>query len=144
MEDLEYRGKIVYLTPLVDTWLQRNKLALNIRMANRMAKVVKVFDWETEEGKLLLSTRSADPRWSDKDPTEHRFVLKIYHPELKKGKSDRPGVTVLEPMPRYLPGTKAPLFEVYPEWMLKDFSVEEKDIFKVVEKGPREKSSAAG
>jgi len=50
-------GKLVYLTYHVDIWFRELNKEFNIPMANRLAKVVKEFNWNTKEGKLLLKER---------------------------------------------------------------------------------------
>jgi len=134
MTDKELFGRLVYLTPHADHWIRDSNPGFNIPMANRIARVVKVFDWDTEEGKYLLSEREKSGKWGKFDPKDFKFVLTIFYPELvKDGKT---GLPVEEVMPRYYPGGKLLLFDVLPEWMRKEFSREvSKDrTFKLVPK----------
>jgi hypothetical protein len=133
MEDKEFLGKIVYLTPFLDEWLRKTNPGFNVPMLNRLAKVVKIFDWDTEEGKLLLQIRKKSPKWEEHTSTDFKFVLKVYHPDLRTTKAKRPGLTILEHMPRNLPGTDKPLFALYPSWMIENFLKEEKDVLEVKE-----------
>jgi hypothetical protein len=126
-EDL--RGRLVYLTVHTDIWFREINPQFNIPMVNRTAKVIKIFDWETEEGKLLLSERKKLKKWGNLDSEDFRYVLKVYFPELKyRGKM---GLTVEEVLPRYYPKTKLLMFELLPSIMLKDLQKEEKDIFRI-------------
>ena len=133
MSDSDFEGRLVYLTTHTDVWLREVNPKFNIHMVNRLAKIVKVFDWDTEEGRLLLAEREKTGKWRGKlKPRDFKFVLKLYCPELSLKK--RTGVTVNEVLPRFFPGTELSLFELIPPWMLRDLQKEEKDIFKVVEK----------
>ena len=57
MEDLDLMGRLVYITHHTDVWLRDINPKFNIYMVNRIAKIVKVFDWKSEEGLLLLEER---------------------------------------------------------------------------------------
>lgn len=135
MEDKDFLGKLVYLTVHVERWLKELNSNFNVPMANRLAKVVKVFDWETEEGKLLLKAREQTGKWNNTmyNSKEFKFVLKIYYPELIV-KNRNKGFFAIEVFPLKYPGTQLNMFELVPKWMLDDMNCEEKDIFKIVEK----------
>ena len=128
--DKDLSGRLVFLTTRVDIWLRKINPKFNIPMANRIAKVIKVFDWDTAEGKLLLKEREKTGKWKDLDPKSYKFVLKIYYPDLEK--DGKAGITAEEVMPRYLPKTEMLMFDVLPGWMLKSLQKEEKNILKVV------------
>jgi len=128
-QDIELAGRLVYLTVHMDVWLRQVNSKFNVPMANRLAKIVKVFDWETDEGKLLLAEREKSGKWKNLNPKAFKFVLKIYYPDLKL--KDKQGLTVEELVPRYYPGTELFMFDMLPSWMLKDLQKEEKDIFKI-------------
>lgn len=130
MEDKDYKGRLVYLTVHLDAWLRRVNFKFNIPMVNRLAKVIKVFDWDTEEGKLLLAEREKTGKWVDLESKDFKFVLKIYYPELKNG--DKTGMCVEELMPRCYPGSDKTLFDLIPAELMKDLIQEEKEAFKVV------------
>lgn len=135
MDDTSLKGQIVFLTVHTDKWLRDVNPKFDIPMVNRMAKVIKVFDWNTEEGKLLLRERKKTGKWGHLISEDFKFVLKVYCPELKiKGKD---GITVDEMMPRYYPGTKLELFTPLPEWVIADLNKEERDAFSLVEKNSR-------
>lgn len=130
MEDHELLNKIVFLTVHTDRWLRDGNPRFNIPMANRLARVVKVFDWETEEGRLLLEARRRSEKWGSMDPRDFKFVLSIYYPELVK--DGKRGMTVEEVMPRKYPGTDLDLFTSMPAWVLEDVVKERKgDLFKL-------------
>ncbi len=127
--DKELAGRLVYLTVHADVWYREINPKFNIPMANRIAKVVKVFDWSTDEGKFLLEERAKTGKWTKLDPKAFKFVLKIYCPELSI--KNKIGFTVEEVMPRKYPGTELSMFELFPLWLLEDLQKEEKEIFKL-------------
>jgi hypothetical protein len=129
--DKKLRGRLVYLTTHVDIWLRQVNPKFNVPMANRIAKIHKIFDWANKEGKILLREREKIGKWTELDPKDFKYVLKIYYPELKKG--SKAGITLEEIFPRKFPGTELNMFEPLPEWMLKDLQREEKNAFSLVE-----------
>jgi hypothetical protein len=134
-KDLELDGRLVYLTQHVDVWLRQMNPQFRVPMVNRIAKIVKVFDWESPEGKLLLKEREKTGKWTKLDPKAFKYVLKVYLPEViaKTKDKEKKGVTVEEMMPRYYPGTDAVLFEPLPVWMLTSLQKEEKNLLKILE-----------
>ena len=130
--DEEFAGRLVYLTMHCDVWFRELNPNFNIPMVNRIAKVVKVFDWDTDEGKLLLSEREKTGKWGKLDPKAFKFVLKVYCPELKI--KNKIGFATEEVLPRKYPGTDLTMFELLPPSMLRSLQKEEKDIFKLLRK----------
>ena len=130
----EYAGRLVFLTTHCDVWFREINPKFDVPMANRIAKVVKVFDWETDEGKLLLSEREKTGKWNVLDPKAFKYVLKIYFPELIM--KQRKGLTTEEVLPKLYPKTTLTMFELIPPWVLKSLQQEEKDIFKLLRKDP--------
>jgi len=130
--DKDFAGRLVYLTMHCDVWFRELNPKFNIPMVNRIAKVVKVFDWETEEGQLLLSEREKTGKWGNLDPKAFKYVLKVYCPELKI--KNRVGFATEEVLPRKYPGTELTMFEPLPPTMLRSLQKEEKDIFKLLRK----------
>jgi hypothetical protein len=130
--DKDLAGRLVYLTRYLEKWYKELNPTFNVPITNRLAKVVKVFDWSTEEGKLLLAEREKTGKWKSIDPKLFKFVLKVYYPELIIKKSDK--VMIEEVVPRYYPGTEGEMFRLLPEWMLKDLVKEEKNSFTIVKK----------
>ena len=131
-KDQELGGRLVYLTRCLENWYKDLNPTFNVPIANRLAKVVKVFDWDTAEGKLLLAEREKTGKWKTLDPKLFKFVLKVYYPDLKHKKSNK--IIVEEVVPRFYPGTEQEMFSVLPDWMIIDLNKEEKNIFKVVKK----------
>jgi hypothetical protein len=114
----------------MDAWLRQVNPKFNIPMANRIAKVVKVFDWDTAEGVLLLQEREKTGKWGKLNPKDFKFVLKVYYPDLVRDK--KAGITAEEVVPRCYPETVLNLFELLPVWMLSSLQKEEKDILKLI------------
>jgi hypothetical protein len=132
MEDTDLNGKLVYLTIYLEKWYKSRNPIFNVPITNRLAKVIKVFDWDSEEGKILLDAREKTGKWTKLEPKDFKFVLKVYYPELIHKKSSK--VTIEEVVPKYYPGTKNEMFKVVPEWMLKDIVKKEKNPFTIVKK----------
>jgi hypothetical protein len=125
MNDKDLDGRLVYLTVHLDRWLREVSPGFNVTMANKMAKVIKVFDWDIEEGKLLLDARAKTGKWKSLNSKDFKFVLKVYHPDLTIKK--KKGCTLEEVLPRCYPGTELYLFDLVPDWMLEDLKKSEKD-----------------
>lgn len=127
------RGKLVILTAHLERWYKELNSNFNVPLQNRLGKLIKVFDWNTPEGKLVLEERKKlEGKWKNLEPKDFRFVVKIYYPELIL--KDNSQVSIPEVIPQYYPGTKFPMFIMVPEWMVEDMIKEEKDIFKVEKK----------
>lgn len=124
MEDKNLFGKLVYITPHLEHWIKEVNPTFNIPMANRIARVIKVFDWDSPEGKLLLAARERTGKWNNLDPKDFKFVLRIFYPDLIL--KNKTGVTAEEVVPRYYPKTQLEMFHEVPDWMLSDIRSEEK------------------
>jgi len=121
MTDQELFGHLVFLTPHADSFIRETNpgfTTTNIILVNRIARVAKVFDWNTAEGKYLLKEREKTGKWEklNRKSKDYKFVVTIYYPELEK--NDKQGIMVDQVMPRYHPSTKQPLFEPVPKWMV--------------------------
>jgi hypothetical protein len=132
MNDQNLLGRLVYLSVHSDRWLRHRNEVFHVLMANRIARVIKVFDWETAEGKYLLEQREKSGKWADLPSKDFKFVLSIFYPELVR--DGKVGITVEEMLPRVYPGEKTTLFELLPDWMGQELSkLKSKDrTFKVV------------
>jgi hypothetical protein len=130
MSDLDLSGKLVYLTFHYDKWLREINSDFNIPMANRLARVIKVFDWESKEGKILKEARNKTNKWGNFNSDDFKYVLTIYCPELRKS-DNKLGFSVEEVLPKYYPGTELCLFEEIPEWMLNQIKSDTWKTFKL-------------
>lgn len=128
MDDFALQNKLVYLTIHFHTWVKDRNPDFNIPMVCRLAKVIKIFDWETKEGKDLLSERLDNSKWKEQDAKDFKYILEIYYPDLSMG--DKKGVIAPECVPLVNPLTKGPLFEVIPSGILKQI-VSTASIFQV-------------
>lgn len=134
-------GKLVYLTHHVDVWLKQLNSNFNIPMANRIAKIVKVFDWSTDEGKILLDLRKKTGKWDNMNPKDFKYVLKIYCPDLIL--KEKRGVTTEEVLPKKYPGTDLNMFDDVPGWMLENINKDEsKEAFKIELKDSKTKKTS--
>jgi len=138
MDEKELAGKLVFLTTYYDRWLREVNSEFNVPMVNRIARVIKVFDWDTEEGKLLLAARTRSNKWGKFDPKDFKFVLEVYCPELKI-KNNSEGFFTEEVTPKKYPGTENHMFEVIPEWMLDKIKSDKWSSFSLL---PKKKESS--
>jgi hypothetical protein len=140
MDDKDLLGKLVFLSIHCDKWLRDANPTFNVPMANRLARVSKVFDWDTEEGKLLLIARERTGKWGSLEPKDFKFVLTVFYPDLKKG--EKLGIKVEEVLPRHLPGTTLEIFSPVPDWMILEFAADDaKEPFTIV---PKKRSRSKG
>ena len=130
--DLDLSGRLVFLTRYLEKWYRDLDPKFNVPITNRLAKIIKVFDWDTEEGKLLLAEREKTGKWKTLDPKSFKFVLKVYYPDLVFKNSKK--LTIEEVTPKFYPGSQHEMFSLIPDWMLKDLMKEEKNAFKIVKK----------
>lgn len=128
----EMEGRLVILTKNLEQWYRDLNSEFNVPITNRLAKVVKVFDWDTPEGELLLKEREKTGKWDKLDSKEFRYVIRIYYPELRIKRTKK--VAIEEVVPLYYPGTKNPMFFPMPPWMLQELVREEKAVFKLTKK----------
>jgi hypothetical protein len=131
-KDIDFSGRLVYLTRYLEKWYTDLNPQFIVPITNRLAKVVKIFDWDTEEGKLLLELREKTGKWTNLVSKDFKYVLKVYYPDLIL--KDKTKITTEELVPQYFPGTQFEMFCLLPDWMVKDINKEEKNIFKVVKK----------
>lgn len=132
MQDNDIAGKLVFLTPHLEVWLRELNSEFNVPLANRLSKIIKVFDWDTPEGQILLKEREKTGKWENLNAKDFKFVVKIYFPDLIF--KEKKGITVEEVIPKFFPGSKKPMFTVVPEWMIRDINKEEKNAFDLVNK----------
>jgi len=122
MGDKDLLNTLVFLTVHAERWLRDANPKFSIPLSNRIARVAKVFDWDTDEGKILLAAREKTGKWGNLKVRDYKFVLSIYYPELIK--DGRHGLIVDEMMPRMYPDTDFELFSPLPDWMLEDLRAE--------------------
>jgi len=130
------KGDVVYLTRHYAEWMKMLKGDLDISLIHRIAKIVKVLDWDTEEGKALLQQREYTGKWENINSKDFKYVLKIYYPDLIPPRGKKSGLSGYEVLPRNFPNTEYPLFDIYPKHLLDDiFKKDVEDIFKIKLKG---------
>lgn len=125
-------GRIIILTRYLEQWYKELNTDFNVPVCNRLAKIIKIFDWDSDEGKLVLSEREKTGKWDNLNSKEFKYVIKVYYPELRMNNKRK--IAVTEIVPQYYPKTKNLMFYPMPFWMLKDLNKEEKNIFEVQEK----------
>jgi hypothetical protein len=128
-------GDIVYFTKHYAEWIKMLKGDLDISLIHRIARIVKVFNWRTKEGKLLLGQREKTGKWENLKSKDFKYVLKVYYPDLISKKTEEAGLTAYEVLPLLFPDTKYPLFALYPEHLIDDLNKKDiEDIFKLEQK----------
>jgi hypothetical protein len=108
-------------------------------MVNRLAKVVKVLNWDTEEGKLILQERQKTGKWEKLNSEEYKYILDIYYPELVK---TRKNISISELVPRYYPESKDELFSILPNSIITGLLKKEQNTFKIVSKNVSKQPSS--
>lgn len=80
----KYReGDIVYVTLAGQDYLARNRSQeFNISVYGRLAKILEIYDWESERGKGILEERKKHFTWSKLKSEDFKYVLLIFAPEL--------------------------------------------------------------
>jgi len=132
MNDKDLDGRLVFLTVHMDRWLREVNADFDVPMANRLARVIKVFDWDTEEGRILLQEREKTGKWKNLNARDFKYILNIYNPDLIR--NNKIGCITPEVAPRCYPGTELALFDLVPEWMLKEINKEQKNVLKIEKK----------
>lgn len=138
MESLEIEktlkeGMLVVLTRHLDMWYKQLTSEFNVQIANRLGKIVKIIDWDTDEGKIILKAREETGKWNNLDSKSFKYVVKIFYPELVIKSSNK--VMIEEVLPLRFPGTEALFFFPVPKWMSTELVKNaKKQTFSVVEK----------
>jgi hypothetical protein len=114
-------GDVVFITIKGHTWLHETKASFNIPVSGRLAKISKIINWNTKDGKALLKQRIASGKWKESELKSRRFVLDIYYPELTMEGYD-PGVKVPEVMSLYTDDDQQPLFDKWNPDLWKDLN----------------------
>lgn len=80
-------GDYVFLTRASELWMRRVRpQAPVLFLTGRLARVAKVLDWGSEEGRMVWESRKENQKWANIDnPEDYRYVLDIYFPELPSG-----------------------------------------------------------
>ena len=118
-------GDLVYLTLAAHEWIVRKNPDLNFPVNGHLARISKVFEWDTEEGKMILEERKKVAGWRELDPREFRYILNAYFPELIGGKKSQGAILPLV-LPESYPGKPGtPMFGSVPKSMLKDMMSDE-------------------
>jgi hypothetical protein len=128
-------GDVVYFTKHYAEWMLEGNPNLDLSLIHRIARVAKIMDWETEEGKLILAEREKTRKWGNLDSKSFCYVLKVYFPEIIGGKSKESGIASYEVLPLNYPGTDFPMFAEYPKKILEELTGDNFDNpFKVEQK----------
>jgi hypothetical protein len=102
-------GDLVFLTRAADVWLgDRRTDAIALILGGRIARILKIIDWESPEGKAVQEKRKEFPKWLEiPNPQDYRYRLEIFLPEIPKSKSEF-GLILEDWVPeKYVLGPKA-------------------------------------
>lgn len=81
-------GDLVWLTDKASKWIRSKSKgeAMEVPFVGRLALVSKVIDWETDEGKAILSAREQNPKWlAMENHLRVKFIVNILFPEIHTG-----------------------------------------------------------
>lgn len=113
MSDIK-ENDLVFLTMSAHAWICRNNASFSIPYSGRFARVIKVLDWDTEEGKAVLRARTDGAfagKWGEYDVRDFKYILDVYLPEMYAKESKIPGVVVPVVLPLHSPKDNSVLFE---------------------------------
>jgi len=125
-------GDLVFFTVVYDIWLHKRNPTHHHVMANRLARLEQIIDWDSETGKVIAEARKSHMRsWVGLDPLQCKYIFTVYYPELpgRDGKSGAIACGV--PMFAEHPVSKKPFFIPVPEWLSKQL-IKPLDQFKAV------------
>lgn len=131
------KGDIVFITMAGQDFLSRNRGdEFNINVYGRLARIDKVYDWDTPEGEKILEGRAKHFTWSKLDKEQFKYVVHIFCPDLNDPSSGSRGVLFPEIMAEYHPIAKdMRMMEKWPGSFLVHAFSDNRD-FKLVEKNP--------
>lgn len=120
-------GDVVFFTRHYAEWLREINPKLDITLIHKIAKIIKIIDWETDEGRAILKEREATGKWKKLNSKDFKYILRVYHPDIVGKDKKNPGVIAYEVLPKNYPGLKedAPLFDLYPKTLLEDIFSED-------------------
>ncbi len=135
MEEKLKPGDLLFLTPAYERYLRNKHPNLKVKMANRLAKLEDIIDWDSEKGQILKALRIKSGKWKKLPLEENKYIISIYYHDLK-GKKGEPGTIERGvPMFRYHPKSKDPFFVKIPGWIYDEimkecesFDIELKDL----------------
>ena len=112
-------GDLLILTKEFDDYV-RKRYVYVADMANRIAKLNQIIDWDSPTGIALKMAREKSGKWKDLCIEDNKYIVSIYYPELPGRKGEKGVIEHGKPMFRYHPETKKPFFLPIPDWMKKD------------------------
>jgi hypothetical protein len=134
MEELK-AGDLVFLTKAYEDSFKRKNPTSGISIANRLAKLEEIIDWESAKGKKIKQARQESGKWDNLPLEENKYILSIFYPELIGRKNQKGVVERGVPMFQYDPHTKEPLFEKVPDWIFKEI-LKKCEVFDIQMKTP--------
>jgi hypothetical protein len=121
MDEEEFKpGDLVFLTKAYEDYFrQRNPTAVHIFLTNRLAKIEKIIDWESEDGKKIKKARIDSGKWEGLPLEDSRYLLSIYFHDLV-GRKGQQGVVSKECLFKEDPQKKEAFFVKVPNSILKE------------------------
>jgi hypothetical protein len=139
-EEMDFkRGDLVFLTKAYENYIRgRNPksitINLKISLINRLAKIEKIIDWTSPEGKKIKAARIKSGKWVGLPLEDNKYIISVYHYDLI-GRKGQTGVIERTPVFSKDPNTGESFFIKMPDWIYKelfkkcaDFKVELKDV----------------
>jgi hypothetical protein len=128
-------GDLLFLTKAFEDYFHKKHPQSTILLANRIAKLEEIIDWDSPKGQQIKQARLASGKWKDLPLEDNRFIVSVYYHDIlgrkgEKGVAER-GVAMF----RNDPVTGKPFFEKIPDWIYQEimkkcevFAVEKRDV----------------
>lgn len=115
-------GDLVILTKAYENYVLKTHPGLRVSLANRLAKLEEIIDWDSDKGKKIKELRLKSGNWKDLPLEDNRYMVSIFFPELMGRKGQRGVVQRGQPMFSRDPETEAPFFIPVPGWMYREIA----------------------
>jgi hypothetical protein len=113
-------GDLVFLTNAYEDHVYQKTGKIKVSLANRLAKLEQIIDWESETGKKIKDARLKSGKWAGLPLEDNKYIFSIYYHELK-GRNNQAGV-IERGVPFFSkdPVSGRPFFIKIPDWIYKE------------------------
>ena len=120
MEDKIKAGDLLFLTEAFHNYINKKFPDSKVILANRLAKLEEIIDWNSVKGKKIKEARIKSGKWKKLPLEENKYIISVYYHDLvgrkgQKGVAER-GVSMF----RYDPKSGKPFFTKVPDWIYKE------------------------
>jgi hypothetical protein len=113
-------GDMVFLTKAYEDYFRQKNITSHIPIANRLAKLEEIIDWDSPKGQRIKEIRINSGKWAKLPLEDNRYIISIYYHELVGRKNQQGVIERGVPMFRYHPETKQAFFDKVPDWIFKE------------------------